>query len=44
MSGTSTALVLLVGFLVLQEPLTEVRALAIVLIATGICLLQAQGG
>ena len=44
MSGTSTALVLLVGFLVLQEPLTEVRALAIVLIAAGILLLQAQGG
>ena len=44
MGGTSTALVLLVGFLALQEPLTGVRALAIVLIAVGIFLLQAQGG
>jgi uncharacterized membrane protein len=42
--GTSTALVLLVGFLTLKEPLTGVRALAIVLIAAGIFLLQAQGG
>ena len=42
--GTSTALVLLVGFLALQEPLTWVRALAIALIAAGIFLLQAQGG
>jgi uncharacterized membrane protein len=42
--GTSTALVLLVGFVALQEPLTGVRALAIVLIAVGIFLLQAQGG
>lgn len=42
--GTSTALVLLVGFLALQEPLTGVRVLAIVLIAAGIFLLQAQGG
>ncbi len=42
--GTSTALVLLVGFLALQEPLTGMRALAIVLIAAGIFLLQAQGG
>jgi uncharacterized membrane protein len=44
MGGTSTAIVLLVGFLVLQEPLTGVRALAIVLIAVGIFLLQTQGG
>jgi len=44
MSGTSTALVLLVGFLALQEPLTGTRALAIVLIGAGIFLLQAQGG
>ena len=44
MSGTSTALVLLVGFLALQEPLTGVRALAIAFIAAGICLLQTQGG
>ena len=42
--GTSTALVLLVGFFALQEPLTGVRALAIVLIAAGIFLLHAQGG
>ena len=41
--GTSTALVLLVGFLVLHEPLTGVRALAIALIAAGIFLLQTQG-
>jgi uncharacterized membrane protein len=44
MSGTSIALVLLVGFLALQEPLTGARALAIVLIAAGIFLLQTQGG
>ena len=44
MGGTSTALVLLVGFLAFQEPLTGVRALAIVLIAVGIFLLQTQGG
>jgi uncharacterized membrane protein len=44
MSGTSTALVLLVGFLALQEPLTGTRALAIVMIAAGIFLLQTQGG
>ncbi len=42
--GTSTMLVLLVGFLVLQESLTWVRLLAIVLIATGTLLVQAQGG
>jgi drug/metabolite transporter (DMT)-like permease len=41
--GTSTALVLLVGFLALQEPVTWVRLLAIVLIAAGILMLQAQG-
>jgi uncharacterized membrane protein len=41
--GTSTALVLLVGVLALQEPLTGARALAIGLIAAGIVLLQAQG-
>ena len=40
----ATALVLLMGLLALQAPLTEVRALAIVLIAAGIGLLQAQGG
>jgi drug/metabolite transporter (DMT)-like permease len=43
MSGTSTMLVLLVGFLVLQEPLTGMRVLAIALIAAGILLLQTQG-
>jgi uncharacterized membrane protein len=42
--GTSTALVLLVGFLVLQEPLTGVRGVAIALIAAGIFLLQVHGG
>lgn len=42
--GTSTALVLLVGFIALQEPLTGIRLLAIVLIVSGILLLQAQGG
>jgi uncharacterized membrane protein len=42
--GTSTALVLLVGVLALQEPLTGMRALAIMLIAAGIFLLHAQGG
>lgn len=42
--GTSTALVLLVGFVALQEPFTVMRVLAIVLIAAGIFLLQAQGG
>jgi len=41
--GTSTALVLLVGFLALQDPLTWVRLLAIVLITAGILMLQAQG-
>jgi uncharacterized membrane protein len=42
--GTSTALVLLVGFVTLQEPLTGVRVFAILLIVAGIFLLQAQGG
>jgi uncharacterized membrane protein len=42
--GTSTVCVLLVGFLALQEPLTWVRVLAIVLIASGTFLLQTQGG
>jgi drug/metabolite transporter (DMT)-like permease len=41
--GTSAALVLLVGFLALHEPVTWGRLLAIVLIATGILLLQTQG-
>ncbi len=42
--GTSTLLVLLVGFLVLQEPFTWGRFLAIALIVGGTLLLQAQGG
>ena len=42
--GTSTALVLLVGFVALQEPVTWLRVLAIVLIAAGILLFQAQDG
>ena len=42
--GTSTVCVLLVGFVALQEPLTWVRLLAIVLIASGTFLLQTQGG
>jgi uncharacterized membrane protein len=42
--GTSTALVLLVGFLVLREPVTWVRLVAIAFIATGILLFQVEGG
>ena len=42
--GTSTALVLLVGFVALQEPVTPVRLLAIALIVAGMVLLQRQGG
>lgn len=42
-SGTSTALVILVGFLVLQEPVTWPRLLAITLIVAGLLLYQAQG-
>ena len=42
--GTSTLLVLLVGFLVLQEPFTWGRLLAIALLVGGTLLLQAQGG
>ena len=41
--GTSTALILIAGFLVLQEPFTATRVLAIALIVAGILLLQAQG-
>jgi uncharacterized membrane protein len=41
--GTSTLIVLLVGFVALHEPLTWVRAAAIALIAAGIFLLQHQG-
>lgn len=42
--GTSTALVLIVGFMALQEPFTWARLLAIGLIAAGIVVLQTQGG
>ena len=42
--GTSTAVVLLVGFLVLQEPVTFSRLLALGLIVCGMLLLQTQGG
>jgi small multidrug resistance pump len=41
--GTSTSLVLIVGFLALHEPLTAIRLLGIALIVAGIILLQAQG-
>jgi drug/metabolite transporter (DMT)-like permease len=42
--GTSTVLVLLVGFLALQEPFTWGRFLAIALIVAGMLVYQAQGG
>ena len=42
--GTSTLLVVLSGFLLLQEPFTWMRLLAIGLIVGGSLLLQAQGG
>ena len=42
--GTSTVLVLLVGFLLFQEPFTWTRLLAIAMIVGGSLLLQAQGG
>ena len=41
--GTSTALVLLVGFLVLREPFTWMKLFAVGLIAVGIFLLQREG-
>jgi uncharacterized membrane protein len=41
--GTSTALVLVVGFLLLREPITWTRVLAIALVATGILLFQLEG-
>jgi drug/metabolite transporter (DMT)-like permease len=41
--GTSTALVLLVGFVLLKEPFTGLTLLAIALIATGIFLPQREG-
>jgi drug/metabolite transporter (DMT)-like permease len=40
--GTSTALVLVVGFLLLREPITWTRVLAIALVATGILLFQLE--
>ncbi|MGH7400617.1 MAG: EamA family transporter [Candidatus Rokuibacteriota bacterium] len=43
-SGTSTVLVLLVGFVVLHEPVTWARLLGIALIVAGMLILQAQGG
>src|SRR6185503_9675320 len=41
--GTSTALVLLVGFLVLREPFTWMKLFSVGLIAAGIFLLQREG-
>ena len=41
-SGTSTLLVLLVGFLVLRESFTSTKLLAAMLIATGVFLLQRE--
>ena len=41
--GTATGLVLLVGFLLLREPFSWSKLLAIGLIATGIFLLQREG-
>jgi uncharacterized membrane protein len=41
--GTSTALLLLIGFLVLREPFTWMKLFAVGLIATGIFLLQREG-
>jgi uncharacterized membrane protein len=41
--GTSTALVLLVGFVFLREPCSLVKLLAIGLIAAGVFLLQREG-
>ena len=43
-SGSSTLAVLLAGFLLLQEPFTWGRLLAVALITAGILLYQAQGG
>jgi uncharacterized membrane protein len=41
--GTSTVLVLLVGFLVLREPFTWMKLFSVGLIAVGIFLLQREG-
>ncbi len=42
-AGTSTALVLLIGFIVLREPFTWMKLFSIGLIAAGIFLLQREG-
>jgi len=41
--GTSTVLVLLIGFMVLKEPFTWMKLFAVGLIAAGIFLLQREG-
>ena len=41
--GTSTVLVVVVGFLILREPFTWTKLLALALIAAGIALLQREG-
>jgi drug/metabolite transporter (DMT)-like permease len=41
--GTSTVLVVVIGFLVLREPFTWMKLLALALIAAGIALLQREG-
>jgi len=41
--GTSTALVLLIGFVLLKEPFTWLKLLAIGLIVSGIGLLHREG-
>ena len=41
--GTSTLVVVLVGFLLLHEPFTWLRLLAVVLISAGMLLYQIQG-
>jgi len=44
LGGTSAALVLVVGFLALEEPFTWGRLVALALIVAGMLLYQAQGG
>jgi small multidrug resistance pump len=41
--GTSTGLAVLVGFFILREPVTPIKALALALIVAGIVLLQLDG-
>jgi len=41
--GTSTVLVVVIGFLVLREPFTLLKLLALVLITAGIALLHHEG-